>query len=84
MMGMKSELKAYEDRLEMELDIIISMGFSGYFLIVSDFIRWSKENKIAVGPGRGSGAGSVVAWALLITDLDPLRWGTVIRAVLEP
>ena len=76
--------KAYEDRLEMELDIIISMGFSGYFLIVSDFIRWSKDNHIAVGPGRGSGAGSVVAWALLITDLDPLRWGLLFERFLNP
>ena len=76
--------KAYEDRLEMELDIIISMGFSGYFLIVSDFIRWSKENRIAVGPGRGSGAGSVVAWALLITNLDPLRWGLLFERFLNP
>ena len=76
--------KAYEDRLEMELDIIISMGFSGYFLIVSDFIRWSKDIHIAVGPGRGSGAGSVVAWALLITDLDPLRWGLLFERFLNP
>ena len=68
----------------MELDIIISMGFSGYFLIVSDFIRWSKENRIAVGPGRGSGAGSVVAWALLITNLDPLRWGLLFERFLNP
>ena len=82
--GNAEELKAYEDRLEMELDIIISMGFSGYFLIVSDFIRWSKDNHIAVGPGRGSGAGSVVAWALLITDLDPLRWGLLFERFLNP
>lgn len=82
--GDEDKRKAYEDRLEMELDIIISMGFSGYFLIVSDFIRWSKENKIAVGPGRGSGAGSVVAWALLITDLDPLRWGLLFERFLNP
>ena len=82
--GDADERKAYEDRLEMELDIIISMGFSGYFLIVSDFIRWSKENKIAVGPGRGSGAGSVVAWSLLITDLDPLRWGLLFERFLNP
>ncbi len=82
--GEEAAKKAYEDRLEMELDIIISMGFSGYFLIVSDFIRWSKENKIAVGPGRGSGAGSVVAWALLITNLDPLRWGLLFERFLNP
>ncbi|MGB0940236.1 MAG: DNA polymerase III subunit alpha, partial [Candidatus Puniceispirillaceae bacterium] len=82
--GEEAAKKAYEDRLEMELDIIISMGFSGYFLIVSDFIRWSKENRIAVGPGRGSGAGSVVAWALLITNLDPLRWGLLFERFLNP
>ena len=82
--GSAEATKAYEDRLEMELDIIISMGFSGYFLIVSDFIRWSKDNHIAVGPGRGSGAGSVVAWALLITDLDPLRWGLLFERFLNP
>ena len=55
------------------------MGFSGYFLIVSDFVRWSKLNSIPVGPGRGSGAGSMVAWALEITDLDPLRWGLLLK-----
>ncbi|MEK9729568.1 MAG: DNA polymerase III subunit alpha, partial [Alphaproteobacteria bacterium] len=82
--GEEAAKKAYEDRLEMELEIIISMGFSGYFLIVSDFIRWSKENRIAVGPGRGSGAGSVVAWALLITNLDPLRWGLLFERFLNP
>ena len=51
------------------------MGFSGYFLIVSDFVRWSKDNDIPVGPGRGSGAGSIVAWCLQITELDPIKWG---------
>ena len=67
--------KPYRERLEFELDVIIEMGFPGYFLIVADFIQWSKDKRIPVGPGRGSGAGSVVAWALTITDLDPLRFG---------
>src|SRR6185369_3622315 len=65
-------LEEYEKRLEYELDIITGMGFAGYFLIVADFIKWAKANDIPVGPGRGSGAGSVVAWALTITDLDPI------------
>ncbi len=76
--------KPYFDRLERELDIIIEMGFPGYFLIVSDFIRWAKGHQIPVGPGRGSGAGSVVAWALAITDLDPLRWGLLFERFLNP
>ena len=63
--------QVYVDRLKFELDIILEMGFPGYFLIVMDFIRWSKENDIPVGPGRGSGAGSLVAYVLDITDLDP-------------
>src|SRR3546814_3070761 len=67
--------KTYEERLEYELDVIDNMGFPGYFLIVADFIKWSKSQGIPVGPGRGSGAGSVVAWSLTITDLDPLRFG---------
>lgn len=74
----------YVDRLNMELEIIITMGFAGYFLIVSDFIRWAKQQDIAVGPGRGSGAGSVVSWALQITDLDPLRWGLLFERFLNP
>jgi DNA polymerase-3 subunit alpha len=76
--------KAYEERLEFELDTIIKMGFAGYFLIVSDFIKWSKQNGVAVGPGRGSGAGSLVAWSLLITDLDPLRFGLLFERFLNP
>src|SRR3546814_840113 len=60
------------------------MGFPGYFLIVSDFIKWAKERDIPVGPGRGSGAGSVVAWALTITDLDPLRFGLLFERFLNP
>ena len=79
-----ADKKAYEDRLDFELDVINRMGFPGYFLIVSDFIKWSKDNHIAVGPGRGSGAGSVVAWALTITDLDPLRFGLLFERFLNP
>ena len=60
------------------------MGFAGYFLIVADFIKWAKEQGIPVGPGRGSGAGSVVAWALTITDLDPLRFGLLFERFLNP
>lgn len=74
----------YIDRLNYELDIIISMKFPGYFLIVADFIKWSKDQNIAVGPGRGSGAGSVVAWVLTITDLDPLRFGLLFERFLNP
>ncbi|MCW8852246.1 MAG: PHP domain-containing protein, partial [Gammaproteobacteria bacterium] len=65
--------KEYDDRLQVELDVINNMGFPGYFLIVADFIQWSKDNGIPVGPGRGSGAGALVAYALKITDLDPLE-----------
>jgi len=74
----------YETQLEYELDVIANMGFPGYFLIVADFIQWAKANDIPVGPGRGSGAGSVVAWALTITDLDPLRWGLLFERFLNP
>jgi DNA polymerase-3 subunit alpha len=74
----------YEKRLAYELGIITQMQFSGYFLIVSDFIKWAKAKGIPVGPGRGSGAGSVVAWALTITDLDPLRWGLLFERFLNP
>lgn len=76
--------RPYFERLEFELSIIIKMDFPGYFLIVSDFMRWSKRNNIPVGPGRGSGAGSVVAWALEITDLDPLRFGLLFERFLNP
>lgn len=76
--------KPYFERLEFELGIIKEMGFPGYFLIVSDFIRWSKEQNIPVGPGRGSGAGSVVAWALKITDLDPLEHSLLFERFLNP
>ncbi|MBN8814849.1 MAG: DNA polymerase III subunit alpha [Sphingomonas sp.] len=76
--------KEYRDRLEFELDVIISMGFPGYFLIVADFIQWAKSNDIPVGPGRGSGAGSVVAWSLTITDLDPIKLGLLFERFLNP
>jgi len=74
----------YDARLERELDVIVKMGFPGYFLIVSDFIRWSKQQGIPVGPGRGSGAGSLVAWALKITDLDPLQFDLLFERFLNP
>ena len=74
----------YTDRLDYELSVIENMGFPGYFLIVSDFIKWAKEQDIPVGPGRGSGAGSLVAWSLLITDLDPLRFGLLFERFLNP
>jgi DNA polymerase III subunit alpha len=74
----------YWQRLDIELDIINRMGFPGYFLIVADFIQWAKGHDIPVGPGRGSGAGSVVAWALTITDLDPLRFGLLFERFLNP
>ncbi len=76
--------RPYEERLELELGIIEQMGFPGYFLIVSDFIKWAKARGIPVGPGRGSGAGSLVAYSLLITDLDPLRWGLLFERFLNP
>ncbi len=74
----------YEKRLEFELGIIEGMGFPGYFLIVADFIKWAKDENIPVGPGRGSGAGSLVAYALLITDLDPLRYSLLFERFLNP
>ncbi|WP_439562054.1 DNA polymerase III subunit alpha [Roseinatronobacter sp.] len=74
----------YEERLEFELGIIEGMGFPGYFLIVADFIKWAKDNGIPVGPGRGSGAGSLVAYALTITDLDPLRYALLFERFLNP
>ena len=76
--------KRYQDRLKFELDIIIQMGFPGYFLIVMDFIGWAKDNHIPVGPGRGSGAGSLVAYALKITDLDPLEYDLLFERFLNP
>ena len=79
-----AEVSVYEERLEFELGIIEGMGFPGYFLIVADFIKWSKHQGIPVGPGRGSGAGSLVAYALLITDLDPLRYSLLFERFLNP
>lgn len=76
--------KEYDERLEIELEIVNNMGFPGYFLIVMEFIQWSKENNIPVGPGRGSGAGSLVAYALKITDLDPLEYDLLFERFLNP
>ena len=74
----------YFERLQVELDVINNMGFPGYFLIVADFIRWAKENDVPVGPGRGSGAGSIVAYALTITDLDPIKYKLLFERFLNP
>ena len=74
----------YRERLDFEIDVITRMGFAGYFLIVADFIKWAKSHDIPVGPGRGSGAGSVVAWALTITDLDPLELNLLFERFLNP
>src|SRR4051794_2433658 len=76
--------QGYSERLDYELDVITGMGFAGYFLIVADFIKWAKANDIPVGPGRGSGAGSVVAWALTITDLDPIALNLLFERFLNP
>ena len=84
-LGLDEEgIKPYRDRLNFELDVIVEMGFPGYFLIVADFIKWAKAQGIPVGPGRGSGAGSVVAWSLSITDLDPLEFGLLFERFLNP
>ena len=90
--GLKERLKInpvdnsgqYWERLKSEIDIITKMEFPGYFLIVADFIKWSKNNNIPVGPGRGSGAGSLVAWALTITDLDPIKFNLIFERFLNP
>ncbi len=79
-----TSVEDYEKRLEFELNIIEGMGFPGYFLIVADFIKWAKDQDIPVGPGRGSGAGSLVAYALTITDLDPLRYSLLFERFLNP
>jgi DNA polymerase-3 subunit alpha len=79
-----AELSEYQERLDFELGIIEGMGFPGYFLIVADFIKYAKDNDIPVGPGRGSGAGSLVAYALMITDLDPLRYSLLFERFLNP
>ena len=80
----KEIFKLYEDRLTHEINIINSMNYSGYFLIVSDYIRWSKKNNIPVGPGRGSGAGSLVAYCLDITDIDPIEFDLIFERFLNP
>src|SRR5574338_1015911 len=74
----------YEARLKFETDTIVQMGFPGYFLIVADFINWAKNNGVPVGPGRGSGAGSLVAYSLRITDLDPLEYALLFERFLNP
>ena len=79
-----AKLPEYQERLAFETETIIKMGFPGYFLIVADFIRWAKANGVPVGPGRGSGAGSLVAYSLGITDLDPLRYGLLFERFLNP
>src|SRR5690606_21813692 len=76
--------ESYFERLDVELEVIIKMGCPGYFLIVADFINWATEQGIPVGPGRGSGAGSLVAWALGITDLDPLPYDLLFERFLNP
>jgi DNA polymerase-3 subunit alpha len=76
--------EVYDQRLAREIGVIQQMGFSGYFLIVSDFIKWAKAHRIPVGPGRGSGASSLVAWSLMITDLDPIRYSLIFERFLNP
>ena len=80
----EATISTYRERLAFELDMIARMGFPGYFLIVADFIQWAKAHDIPVGPGRGSGAGSLVAWSLTITDLDPIRFGLLFERFLNP
>ena len=81
---LSDNIEVYQKRLSYELQIIEKMGFPGYFLIVADFVQWSKKNKIPVGPGRGSGAGSLVAYCLTITDLDPIKYGLLFERFLNP
>ena len=80
----EGQRELYMDRLKYELGVVISMDYSGYFLIVADFIVWSKKNNIMVGPGRGSGAGSLISWSLGITDLDPIEFGLIFERFLNP
>lgn len=82
--GLNIEREIYDERLDFELSVIVQMDFSGYFLIVADFIRWSKDNGIPVGPGRGSGAGSLVAYALGITNVDPIKHELLFERFLNP
>ncbi|CAM3074317.1 DNA polymerase III, alpha chain [Legionella steigerwaltii] len=81
---LQASREEYDQRLQVELDVINNMGFAGYFLIVADFIQWAKKNGVPVGPGRGSGAGSLVAYALKITDLDPLEYELLFERFLNP
>ncbi|MDR1488567.1 MAG: DNA polymerase III subunit alpha [Holosporales bacterium] len=76
--------KEYNERLEYEYNVIKNMGFAGYFLIVSDFVKWAKNQDIPVGPGRGSGAGSIIAWSLFITDMDPIKYNLIFERFLNP
>lgn len=80
----KDKINIYQNRLNLEIDLIIKMGFISYFLIVSDFIQWAKNNEIPVGPGRGSAAGSLVAWSLKITDIDPIKYNLLFERFLNP
>jgi DNA polymerase-3 subunit alpha len=80
----EAQVPSYRERLRIELDVICQMGFAGYFLIVADFIRWARENGVPVGPGRGSGAGSLVAFSLGITDIDPLKYDLLFERFLNP
>ncbi len=80
----KELLENYKNRLEIEIDLICKMGFVGYFLVVSDFIQWAKNNDVPVGPGRGSAAGSLVAWSLQITDIDPIKYNLLFERFLNP
>lgn len=80
----ENQYQTYNDRLKLEMDLIIKMGFVGYFLIVSDFIKWAKKQNIAVGPGRGSAAGSLVAWAMEITNVDPIKYNLLFERFLNP
>jgi DNA polymerase-3 subunit alpha len=80
----QAERPRYVERLDFEIETILKMGFPGYFLIVADFINWAQRNGCPVGPGRGSGAGSLVAYALTITDLDPIRFGLLFERFLNP
>jgi DNA polymerase-3 subunit alpha len=82
--GEPPDREEYKQRLEHELEVIIKMGFPGYFLIVADFIQWAKQNDVPVGPGRGSGAGSLVAYSLGITDLDPIKYKLLFERFLNP
>ncbi len=82
--GKKADIDLYRDRLQMECDVICSMGYEGYYLIVQDFINWARKRGIPVGPGRGSGAGSLVAYTMRITDLDPIPYGLLFERFLNP